>query len=173
MTSRTTFPDNFPQKLYVMSSPINVQKLEENVGERVTTSFVTKDSGKHEEYSTGMQRDTERGKPRFTLLFPKILPYAENLIVRFAELMGRGADKYKTRNWESAATPEELERYLSSAFRHFVQWQEAMTGPCDCKMDELGDRDDSCELHSEDHAAAVLFNIMGTEYVKWRIRNGK
>lgn len=136
-------------------------------------AYVTKDTGTHETYSTGMKRDTEKGKPRFTLLFPKLLPYAENLIVRFAELMSRGAEKRNPRNWEFAATPEELERYLSSAFRHFVQWQEAMTGPCTCIIDELGDLDDSCELHSEDHAAAVMFNIMGAEYVNWRIKNGK
>ena len=140
---------------------------------KVTREFVTKDSGVREQYSTGMQRDTEAGKPRFTLLFPKILPYAQNLIVRTAELLSRGAEKYKTRNWEDARTPEELERYLSSAFRHFVQWQESITGPCECTIDELGDRNDDCELHSEDHAAAVLFNIMGAEYVNWRIKSGK
>jgi hypothetical protein len=63
-------------------------------------------------------------------------------------LMARGAEKYDERNWEQAAGDEEYGRFLESAFRHFMQW---FNGELD-----------------EDHAAAVLFNIMGAEYVKWR-----
>ncbi len=57
------------------------------------------------------------------------------------------------RNWELAKTDEELERFKSSAFRHFMQW--------------LSGEDD------EDHASAVYFNIQCAEYVKWRMLNGK
>lgn len=111
--------------------------------------FTTKDSGKRAQYSTGMVRDTRDGKARFDLIFPKLLPYKEQLITRFAELMARGAEKYTERNWEQARTEEELERYRDSAMRHLTQW---LTGETD-----------------EDHAAAVIFNLMGAEYVKYRL----
>lgn len=112
--------------------------------------FVTKDSGKRAEFSTGMVRDTQDGKARFDLLFPLELPYQEQLLTRFAELMARGAEKYAERNWEQARTPEELSRYKASALRHLIQW---LTGEVD-----------------EDHAAAVIFNLMGAEYVKSRMQ---
>lgn len=112
--------------------------------------YETKDSGKRSEYSTGMVRDTQEGKPRFDLLFPKNMLYEDQMITRFAALMARGAEKYTERNWEKARTDEELQRYYSSAMRHLVQW---MTGEED-----------------EDHAAAVMFNIMAGEYVKDRKR---
>lgn len=115
------------------------------VGER----FVTKDSGKRQEFETGMVRDTQDGKARFDLLFPVELPYSEQLLTRFADLMARGAVKYAERNWEQARTPEELARYKASALRHLIQW---LTGEVD-----------------EDHAAAVMFNLMGAEYVKSRM----
>jgi hypothetical protein len=96
-----------------------------------------------------MQRDVNTGKARFDLIMPMLMPYRAQLLTRWAELMGRGAEKYDARNWEQAATLEELERFRESAFRHFLQW---LTGETD-----------------EDHAAAVLFNISGAEYVKWRL----
>lgn len=116
-----------------------------------TASFVTKDSGVREEFDTGMQRDTQSGKPRFDLVMPLGQPFNEQMLTRWAGLMARGAEKYDDRNWEQAATQVELDRYLSSAFRHFVQYL-------------AGEQD-------EDHAAAVFFNIAGAEYVKWRMRN--
>lgn len=112
--------------------------------------YQTKDSGKRQEFETGMVRDTQEGKARFDLLFPLAMPYKEQLITRFAELMARGAEKYAERNWEQARTEVELGRYKASALRHLIQW---LTGETD-----------------EDHAAAVMFNLMGAEYVKYRMR---
>ena len=109
---------------------------------------VTKDSGKRQEFSTGVVRDTQEGKPGFGLITPLAVPYEEQLLTRWAELMTRGADKYTPRNWEQAETDEELERAKSSAFRHFMQWY-------------FGEDD-------EDHAAAVLFNIQLGELIKWK-----
>jgi hypothetical protein len=111
--------------------------------------YETKDSGKRAEYASGMVRDTEEGKARFGLLFPKGVPYANQMLTRFAELMARGAQKYTERNWEKAEGPVELERYRSSALRHLVQW---VTGEDD-----------------EDHAAAVMFNILAGETVKFKM----
>lgn len=112
--------------------------------------YSTKDSGRREEYASGMRRDTQEGKPDFFLLMPLGLPYEEQMLTRWAELMTRGAEKYGRRNFEKAKGLEELERFKSSAIRHMYQW--------------LTDASD------EDHAAAVMFNIMAAEYTKWRIR---
>ena len=111
--------------------------------------YETKDSGKREQYSTGMQRDVNHGKDRFDLITPGDLPYSGQLLTRWAQLMGRGAKKYGEHNWEKASTQEELDRFRESAFRHFMQWF-------------LGEDD-------EDHAAACLFNLQGAELVKWKM----
>lgn len=108
--------------------------------------FETKDSGERAKYDSGMVRDTEKGKPRFDLLIPEGVPYSEQMLTRFAALMARGAEKYTPRNWELADGPAELARYKSSALRHLIQW---ITGETD-----------------EDHAAAVMFNLLAAETVE-------
>jgi hypothetical protein len=113
-------------------------------------SFVTKDSGKRQNYKSGMRRDLQDGKPDFYLCIAKDMPYNDQLLTRWAALMERGATKYGRRNWEKANSVEELERFKSSAFRHFMQW---LNGELD-----------------EDHAGAVLFNINAAEFVKWRMK---
>lgn len=112
-------------------------------------SWITKDSGERQQYASGMVRDTEEGKPRFDLLRPLGIPYQEQMLTRFAELLARGAEKYGDRNWEKARGQEELNRYHSSAARHFEQW---LAGEFD-----------------EDHAAAVMFNLMAAETVKYHM----
>lgn len=114
--------------------------------------YTTKDSGKRQEYASGMRRDTQESKPDFSLLLTD-LPYDEQMLTRWAALMTRGADKYGRRNWQLANSHEELERFKASAFRHFMQW---ITGQDD-----------------EDHAAAVLFNIQAYEYIKHKIDNNE
>ena len=113
--------------------------------------FETKDSGAREEYDSGMRRDTEEGKARFDLTVPLGVPYSELMLTRWADLMARGAEKYTARNWELADSQKELDRYYSSAFRHFMQW---LTGETD-----------------EDHAAAVFFNINCAETLKYKMAN--
>jgi hypothetical protein len=115
--------------------------------------YDTKDSGKRSEYESGMVRDTQEGKARFDLLLPKGVPYGEQMLTRFAELMARGAGKYTERNWEKAEGREELDRYYSSALRHLMQW---VAGETD-----------------EDHAAAVMFNITAGEYVLRKMKGSE
>lgn len=115
----------------------------------VKSAFKTKDSGQRKVFGTGMQRDTNEGKPRFDLITPADQPYDQIMTYRHAMLMSRGAVKYGDRNWEKARTAEELARFKESAYRHFMQWYH-------------GEVD-------EDHAAAVYFNIAGVEYVKGRL----
>ena len=114
-----------------------------------TSRFVTLDSGERAQFDSGMQRDTDTGKPRFDLCLPLGVPYEDQMLTRFAALMARGAEKYDDRNWEQATGQAELDRFKASAFRHFMAWM-------------CGERD-------EDHAAAVWFNIMGAEYVTGKL----
>lgn len=105
-----------------------------------------KDSGKRQEYSSGMHRDSIEGKPDFTLILPEHQEYEKTMFYRWGQHLTNGAKKYDRRNWELACTQEELERFKASAFRHFIQW---ISGEVD-----------------EDHAAAVFFNINAAEYIK-------
>ncbi len=117
-----------------MSSHTNRQK---NVD-----GFLTKDSGERQEFSTGMKRDVQTGKPRYDLLDREMLK-------RWAELMARGAEKYGENNWKKAATEEEYERFRASAIRHMFQW-------LDGELDE-------------DHASAIYFNVAGAEMVRAKL----
>lgn len=106
-------------------------------------TFGLKDSGKREEFDSGMVRDTTEGKVDYTLALDG--PMFE----RYAAHLTKGAQKYDARNWMLAAGEAELERFRQSALRHLLQWLN-------------GDED-------EDHAAAVWFNINGAEYVLHRM----
>lgn len=99
--------------------------------------YETKDSGKRVLYKSGFNRDSIEGKPRYDLI-------PTELIKRLAELYARGAAKYGDSNWKLATNPQELQRFKQSAWRHFIQWQEG--------------QDD------EDHAAAVMWNIIAYEW---------
>lgn len=101
--------------------------------------FTVKDSGARKEYPSGMRRDTQEGKPDYSLL-------NEAMLTRWAAHITKGAEKYGRRNYELANSEEEMERFVASAFRHFIQWWR-------------GDRD-------EDHGAAVFFNIAAAEMVR-------
>lgn len=117
------------------------------------TDYTVKDSGEREEYESGMRRDVQTDKPRVDLITPLGLPYHETMAYRRGMHMMRGADKYGDRNWELAASPEELLRFRASAARHFLQW---FTGEVD-----------------EDHASAVQFNMDAAEFVNWKLDQGQ
>lgn len=114
--------------------------------------FVVKDSGVREPYASGMVRDTQKGKARFDLLRPRGVPYDAQFLTRVAMLMTRGAEKYGFRNWEVANSQEEIDRFEGSAERHMMQW---LSGETD-----------------EDHAAAVVFNLLAAETTRWRMSQG-
>jgi len=116
--------------------------------ETVKTEFVVKDSGKRAEFTSGMVRDTSEGKTRFHRV-------ADGpMLRRWATHLTKGATKYPdvkpgVPNWTLAAGEPEMARFKESAFTHFMQWY-------------YGETD-------EDHAAAVIFNINGAEYVKEKL----
>lgn len=113
--------------------------------------YVTKDSGTRASFDSGMVRDTQEGKPRFDLLIPAGVPFEAQFLTRCADLMARGAVKYEDRNWEQADSAKELARFKSSAFRHLMQWM--------------------CGNTDEDHAAAVMFNLMAYETTGYKMGN--
>lgn len=138
--------------LYLL--PEEALRLKPTQGKADTAArYETKDSGKRQDYESGMQRDTQEGKPRFDLIFADDLPYSKQMLTRFAGLMERGASKYGERNWQLSNSAEELARFKASATRHFMQWI-------------MGETD-------EDHGAAVYFNIMAAERLLNRLAEGK
>ena len=104
-------------------------------------SFDVKDSGRREEFTSGMRRDTEEGKIDYTYL-AEMQPLVDRLMLH----LQKGAKKYGRGNWQLADSMEEMERFRRSASRHFMQWVS-------------GDRD-------EDHAAAVVFNLNAYERLR-------
>ena len=117
--------------------------------EAMANKFITRDSGKREDFDSGMTRDTEDDKIDYSRVFDG------PMLQRWAELLTRGAKKYPNTldgkpNWMKANSEAELRRFKRSAFRHFVQLLQ-------------GDE-------TEDHAAAVVFNLNGYLYVQDRLK---
>jgi len=127
--------------------------LEKDFGIKNPTKkeYKTLDSGKRQEYKTGMTRDLQDGKPNLWLWIPKDIPYEHQWLTRVGALATRGAEKYGVRNMDLACTEEELERFKSSFLRHSLQF--------------LSGEED------EDHFAAVIFNAVQIENVKYRLKN--
>ncbi len=125
----------------------DIPRLERYMSRPATVfDFETKSSGAKDEFEGGGVRDAQTGKPRFDLLRPLNVPYGDQLLTRWAALMARGAEHYGDRNWERMSDQTALDRFKSSAARHFEQW---LNGEVD-----------------EDHAAATFFNVAGAEYIK-------
>ncbi len=93
-------------------------------------------------FGTGAVRDTADNKPRIDL----ISPFAEE---RHGELMRKGAVKYAERNWEKGMP---LSRFLASLHRHMNKFDQ-------------GDA-------SEDHLAAIRFNVDGIMHGQEMIKRG-
>ena len=137
----------------------------------------TKSSGKMTNYETGARRDVDESKPSFDDIelyeweifggLPFNIESEEDFEFevnessdiefmgsyakeRFQALMIRGAEKYGLGNWELGMP---LDRYFNSALRHLVQWR-------------FGDT-------TEDHLAAVIFNVMGAIETEKRIKDGE
>jgi len=115
--------------------------------------FVVKDSGKRQEFASGMRRDTAEGKPRFDLLVADGVPYEEQILYRDAMVMARGMEKYGAKNWQRANSGEEMDRFKASAYRHFMQW--------------------FCGVEDEDHASQLRFNVFAYESIKYKLKGCK
>lgn len=112
--------------------------------------FIVKDSGKRAEFSSGMVRDTQEGK----IDWVRVLDGP--MLKRWAIQLTKGATKYPdvapgVPNWTLARGEEEYQRFRASLYRHLHDYLEG-------KVDE-------------DHAAAIMFNLNGMEYVKQRMED--
>jgi len=108
------------------------------------------DSGERQIYSSGMMREPSDIRARFDLILPETQPYDTTLLYRWASILAMGAKKYEARNFEKANSVEELERFKSSAWRHFIK---LMSGETD-----------------EMHDACLVFNINGIIYLMDKLK---
>ena len=121
-------------------------------------SFVVKDSGKREQFESGMHRDTTEGKSR-----PDLVRDGP-MYLRWISLLTKGAVKYAARNWMLASGEQEYARFLESVDRHYNIWFTWMK--YGVNIEDAANP--TTQPLQEDHAAAVFFNINGAEYVKER-----
>lgn len=101
------------------------------------------DSGKRQSFTTGAVRDSADNKPALELISPFSLE-------RLGEWLRLGAQKYRSRNWESGMP---ISRVVASLERHIQAFK---------KGDE-----------SEDHLAAVMCNAMFILHYEEMIKIGK
>lgn len=105
--------------------------------------YVLPDSGARRDFPTGSRRDVATGKGRYDLV-------PEYPIERLAKHFENGSAKYGDRNWEKG---QPLSVYVNSAQRHMAKFK-------------MGDR-------SEDHLAAVLWNVSCLLWTENEIREGR
>jgi hypothetical protein len=106
--------------------------------------FITKDSGKREEFSTGAQRDIQDGKPRYDLI-----PLSP--LRRLADVYQRGSRKYSERNWEQGMP---FSRVYASLLRHLFSWAEGIED-------------------GEDHLGSCAFNIFALMFYQDQIQKNR
>jgi hypothetical protein len=104
-----------------------------------------KDSGQRQEFDTGSRRDTQEGKPRFSLV-------PTGPLTRLAMHYTNGAKKYGDGNWMLG---QPLTRFLDSLERHVIAFKNGET--------------------DEDHLAAIAWNAFALMYFQdrdWLAPNG-
>lgn len=116
------------------------------------SEFTIKDSGKRQEFASGMVRDTAEGKVNYLAVLDG------PMYDRWAIHITKGKVKYPdvrpgVANWTLAAGIEELQRAKESLARHYRQYTR-------------GDKD-------EDHGAAIFFNVNLIEYIKEKLQKGQ
>ena len=109
---------------------------------KTTEASLLKDSGDRTTFSTGSQRDTQRGKGAFHLV-PNFVIW---LVSRIYE---EGAIKYASRNWEKG---QPLSQYIKSAENHIAKLK-------------MGMRD-------EPHASQAIWNLIAYIFTAVQIKLG-
>lgn len=123
-------------------------------------------STKPKDYSSGMKRDDDDGKPMFGFLFPTMIPYDEQLLTQIAVDLTGGAKLYGARNFELANTTEELRRYAESLRRHTLNhalWLEYAADRIDKGL--------PIDPNDEFHERGIWFNMMCAHMVIWKQTN--
>ena len=121
--------------------------------------FTVKDSGKREEFKSGMVRDTADGKSR-----PDLVRDGP-MFQRWVNHLTRGAIKYEARNWMKAGGQEELDRFLESVDRHYNIWYTWRKYGVNIE----DPNNPTAKPLQEDHAAAFFFNTNCIEYMNENI----
>jgi hypothetical protein len=119
------------------------QLFDKEPEEKMTSNFVVKDTAEHLTYPSGMNRGDKKGKPNYRLIDLDFLK-------RLAEHLTKGAEIHGRDNWRKANSEEELRDCLDASMRHLVQYLNNET--------------------DEDHAMAVVFNLMVAEYIKDKLQ---
>jgi len=83
------------------------------------------------------------------------------MFMRWVLLLTRGAVKYVADNWMKAKGKEEYDRFLESFDRHAIIW--FMWRKFGINIEDP--YNPTREPLTEDHAAAIYFNINGAEYM--------
>lgn len=120
-----------------------------------SNSFTIVDSGERQQFAGGMQRDTAAGKSR-----PDLVRDGP-MYLRWVTHLTKGAQKYEPRNWMKAQGPDECNRFLESALRHFDIWYTWHRHGINIESPH----NPTNQPPVEDHAAAVFFNINGVEFM--------
>lgn len=105
--------------------------------------FIVKDTDPHIEFETGSVRSSNEGKPRYDLI-------GRHMLRRTALHLAKGSKIHGERNWEKG---QPLSRSYESAYRHLMQWRDGDT--------------------TEDHLAAVIFNIGSIIHVQEEVKAGR
>jgi hypothetical protein len=100
------------------------------------SSVTTSGNGMHVNENGG-SRDSADDKLDYTLL---PIPALNRITQHYVN----GLKKYGRNNWHKLSTPEDIERYKQSMFRHLIQYLEGKD--------------------NEDHLAAVVWNAMALLY---------
>jgi hypothetical protein len=131
------------------------------INEYEPLSFVVKDSGQRAQFASGMVRDVTEGKTHWWRV--RIGP----MLRRWAEHVTKAAAKYPdispmVPNWTLAVGQEERARFLDSLDRHMAVYMTyELTG-----VNIEDPNNPTREPLTEDHAAAIMFNLNGVEFVK-------
>lgn len=148
--------------------------------------FETKDSGKREQFDSGMVRDTQEGKLRFDLAFDGPLFWSLfderpcGLLVRamqkwYEEGGIKNASEviWQMAEYEKVSVMIIVERYAALMMRGAVKYEEKnwMLAAGEAEFKRF--RASACRHFKqyingetdEDHGAAVFFNLNGTEYI--------
>ncbi len=125
-------------------------------------AYVVEDNGAHQEFDSGMMRDTAEGK-----LDHRIINYGP-MKQRWIKHLNTARAKYKDKapgvpNWTVGDGIAEFDRYLESAERHFALW----AGLRRVELTHWGKTGEFIPIDGdEDEAAAIFFNINGAEHVR-------
>lgn len=160
------------------------------------TNYETKDSGARATYDSGMQRDTEEGKPRYDLVIPEGTPYSDRLAGHLSDLLGFG-------NEERFYLLAEFLRWFCDSkdpavlYQHLVKQEggnlltrlaELMARGAEKYNERNWEKGSGPEEYrrarssafrhfvqhlvgdrDEDHAAAVVFNVRAAEYFQQKL----